>query len=374
MTMKYIRITFLAICLLQVTALTSYVNAQSNSAPVKIAGLIHLTGEYAPAGKAFREGMLLAQDEVNENGGVKGRQLKVVFEDTQYNMKTVNTLSQKVISVDRAPLAIISNYTEVMVGGIVFEKAKVPLITLWDTSPEIEDLGKYVFGIGVWAPSTSQVAVDYSLRDLKAKTAIVVATNGQWSLAVAQSFAKQFAKSGGRVIEEFTVNPSDVDFRTIATKIVKHNPDIIYAPLSDHQLPFWRQLHSSGYSGARITSDTLNQEIINEIGEISNGIFQTQVADPNNESTRKMLAAYKKRYNSNCEQIFLTALGYDGIHLSALAINKAKSLNTEEITNQLYMIKDYLGAAGLTTINEDGSAIKSAGMFVVKDKRLIPAS
>jgi branched-chain amino acid transport system substrate-binding protein len=257
-----------------------------------------------------------------------------------------------------------------MIAGPVFEKARTPLITLWDTSPEIDKLGQYVFGIGVWAPGTSQVAVDYAREEIKAKTAVVVATNGQWSLAVAEGFAAQFKEAGGKGLKEVTVNPGDTDFRTLAARIIKYKPDVLYAPLSDHPIPFWKQLHSAGYKGVRITSDVLNQEIINAIGAAGNGIFQTQVADPSSEDTKKMLTSYKRKFNSDCEQIFLTSLGYDAIHIAAKAMNRAQDVSADAIMKELYKIKDYPGAAGETTINEKGSAIKSSSMFVVEGKKL----
>ncbi|MCB0334173.1 MAG: ABC transporter substrate-binding protein, partial [Bdellovibrionales bacterium] len=111
-----------------------------SSNPLTIAALLHLTGEYAQAGQAFYEGALLAQQEINAARTNGEPELKIIFEDTQYNMKTVNTLSQKALHIDNVPLALVSNYTEVMVAGPVFERSKTPLITLWDSSPEIEKL------------------------------------------------------------------------------------------------------------------------------------------------------------------------------------------------------------------------------------------
>ncbi len=335
--------------------------------PVKISALLHLTGEYAQAGKAFREGMELAAQKVNTEGGVKGRKLEILFEDTRYDMKTVNTLSQKALSIDKVPFAVISNYTEVMVAGPVFERANVPLLTLWDSSPEIENLGKFVFGIGVWAPSTSEVAVEYSLKHAKNKTAVTVATNGQWSLAVAKSFAEQFRESDGDIKGEFVVNPDDVDFRSLLARVVRLKPDVIYAPLSDHQVPFWKQLEVAGYKGIRITSDILNEALIKEIGPTANGILQTQVSDPDLKRTREMLAEYQKAHRRECDQVFLTALGYDSVLLFQDAARRSKSISAAQISENLYKIKDFPGAAGLTTINEKGSARKAAKMFRVVD-------
>lgn len=348
--------------------LSNFLFAEVNQKdPVKIAALIHLTGEYAQFGNAFREGIILATEKVNQEGGIKGQKLEIILQDTQYVMKTVNTLAIKAISLDKVILGLISNYTEVMVAGSVFERAKTPLITLWDAAPEIENLGDYVFGIGIWSPSTSQAAVDYVVDKKNAKTAVTLATNGQWSLAVADNFAKQFKKAGGKILNEIQVNPTETDFRTIVAKIAHLKPDVLYAPLSDNPVAFWKQLHSSGFKGIRITSDTLNEDLVAELGVISDGIFQTQISDPETNATKQMLKEYKSKFGKDCKQIFLTALGYDGVLLAAQAMRQADVLNPQEINKQLYKIKNYPGAAGLTSIDEKGTAKKKSKVFVIKD-------
>ncbi|MCB0332617.1 MAG: ABC transporter substrate-binding protein, partial [Bdellovibrionales bacterium] len=236
---------------------------------------------------------------------------------------------------------------------------------------EIEKLGKHIFGIGVWAPSTSQVAVDYARNNLQVHTAVTIATNGQWSLAVAKSFQEQFQDKEGHILHSFIVNPDETDFRSLITRINQLKPDMLYAPLSDHQVPFWKQLHSSGYQGIRMTSDVLNEELLAEIGPLANGIYQTQVADPKHKKTQLMRDAYKRYFHKECTQTFLTALGYDGVHLAYQALQAAPLQNEEEITDALYKIHEYPGASGMTTISPEGSARKSASMFLVEDGKLV---
>ncbi len=349
---------------------------QSMAAPtpndtLTIAALLHLTGEYAQAGRAFYEGALLAQHEINTSSQERKPKLEILFEDTQYDMKTVNTLAQKALHIDNVPLALISNYTEVMVAGPVFERANTPLITLWDSSPEIEKIGDHVFGIGVWAPSTSEVAVRFARDELSAQRAITVATNGQWSLAVANSFKDQFQDAGGTIIESFAVNPEETDFRSLVSRIKKLQPDVIYAPLSDHQVPFWKQLHTGGFQGIRITSDVLNEELLREIGPLANGIYQTQVADPHHVQAENMKASYRTFFKKECTQLFLTALGYDGVHLAYRALLASPNQSPQEITQALYATRDHLGAAGRTSITPQGSARKSSSIFLVQDGKLV---
>lgn len=93
--------------LLAILVLITSLNLFSEEDDIKISALVHLSGEYAEFGKAFREGIEISVAKINKAGGVLGRNLKPVFSDTQYNMKTVNTISQKAIHIDKTPLALI---------------------------------------------------------------------------------------------------------------------------------------------------------------------------------------------------------------------------------------------------------------------------
>src|SRR5262245_30603528 len=129
------------------------VAAHSSPPPFKIGALIHLTGEWPAQGAAFREGIELAADEINKAGGIRGRPIELVVEDTQYKSVVAHTIGKKMLSVDHVSAAIIGTISEVMAVGPEFERAKVPLFVLWDSAPELEALGDYVFAIGPWAPS-----------------------------------------------------------------------------------------------------------------------------------------------------------------------------------------------------------------------------
>ena len=344
--------------------------------PIRIGALLDLSAEYAMTCSAFREGIELATHEINQAGGLNGQPLEIIFEDTQYDMRNVHTASKKLINVDKVLAAVISTYTEVMVAGPVFETAKVPLINLWDSAPEIEALGDYIFGIGVWAPSSSSVAVDYVRNKLKAKTAVTISSNGEWSLGVAEAFRNQFKAAGGKVLSYYEVNPSDTDFRTILSKVKLLKPDVIYAPIADNVPAFWLQYGRSGINATAVTSDILNQEIIDSIGSLVEGVLQTQTSDPNYPSTQEMLKSYKEYFGKECTQVFFTSLGYDSIKLIANSIRNSSSKErpsaptSDGIKKGLYAIKKFPGASGETTITPEGSSRKYVSIFQVKDQKL----
>ena len=64
---------------------------------LKIGALLDLSKEYVMESTAFRQGIELATAEINQQGGVNGKELKIIFEDTHYDMKNVHILIRKAI-------------------------------------------------------------------------------------------------------------------------------------------------------------------------------------------------------------------------------------------------------------------------------------
>jgi len=340
------------------------------SAPIRIGALLGLTGEHAQTGTAFREGMEIAAEEINQKGGIRGQPLEIIFEDTQYNPLLVATESQKLLKIDRIVGAVIASYSEAMVAGPIFEKAEVPLISLWDSSPELDKLGDYIFGIGVWAPSTSQEAVRFVTEKFKAKTAVTLCTSEEWSLSIENSFSQSFKDNGGKILERFEVGPKELDFRTILLKIKNINPDVLYVSLTDNLPSFWGQYGAIKFEKPTITADVLNQEILNIVGGAAEGVYQTQVADPEFKSTSELQRLYQAKFKKEATQIFLTSLGYDSVNMLAKSAEE-HGVDSKKVKEGLYSIKKFPGAAGETTINAQGSAQKMVSMFRVLNGKLM---
>lgn len=332
---------------------------------IKIGALLDLTGEYAMFGVAFREGAELAVENINGNKTLGDHSLRLVIEDTHYNMTQTHTAAVKLTSVDQVFGAIISTYTEVMVAGPVFERAKTPIVNLWDSAPEIEAIGTYTFGIGAWTPSATDVASQFSRESLQAKTAVTIATNGAWSLSTAQDFAKKFESAGGKVLGQYELNPTDTDFRTVILKAITLNPDVIYTPVADNIVPFFQQLHKSPYKGKVITSDIMNDELIKAAGDGVEGIYQTMPGDPDNEATKEMLNRYKQKFNKECTQILMTAWAYDAVNILAKAI-KAANYDRTKINEEIYKVQNYLGASSAISISPEGSSKVLETVFLIQ--------
>ncbi len=333
-----------------------------------IGAMIHVTGEYAQVGEAFSRGIELGMKVVNSRGGFAGKTGVLVLEDTGYDLNKANGIAKKLLEIDKVDAAIVSNYTEIMRVGPVFERAKVPTITLWDSSPDMEALGDFIFGIGIWAPSSVEVAVKAALKDFSAKTAAVFSSNGEWSLSVAEGFTKGFEQGGGKILLQTSFNPGETDFRSAITRLKAIEPDVIYAPLSDDAPSFFQQLASAGLKSKIITSDVLDEAVLSELGKAVEGIFQTQAYLARTPALDQFQKAYWEHFGENCEQLIFTALGYD----SVLMLEEAAKISQKEdlsLNDAMYRIQELPGISRTISVSVKGSAPVEVKLFEVRDEK-----
>ena len=119
-------------------------------------------------------------------------------QDPRSSLKITSTSPQrsrgtakKLIELDKIQAGIVASYHDAKLVAPMFERAKIPLIVLWDSSPKLEALGEYTFGIGTWLPSSGEVSANFAKNQLKASKVAILNTNTEWSLDVSAAFKAQ---------------------------------------------------------------------------------------------------------------------------------------------------------------------------------------
>ena len=72
--------------------------------PYKIASILPLTGKNGNYGMLIKNGLELAKEEINKNGGIKGRSLEIIYEDDQADPKLAVSATEKIINFDNVPI------------------------------------------------------------------------------------------------------------------------------------------------------------------------------------------------------------------------------------------------------------------------------
>jgi branched-chain amino acid transport system substrate-binding protein len=324
-------------------------------ASIKIGGILDLTGDLAMQENALREGMEIAADEINAAGGVGGRAVALIIENSKSDSKLANAAAKKLISTDQVAAAVVATYQDIMASGALFERANIPAITLWDACPEIDGIGDYAFSIGPWIPSAGQAAAQFSFDKLKAMKVATVNTNEQWSESVTKYFKQRFVELGGEVGASFTVNPDVNDFKAIIVKLKAGDFDAIYTPLTFNLNPFYIQLRQLRFAKPVVSSDIITEENINQARDAYEGIYQTSIGDPETAGFKALEKLYDKKFKKKVTLPWFVATGYDAIRILASAMQKAGTEGAA-IKDALYQIKGYQGAGRVYSFTAAGSS------------------
>jgi branched-chain amino acid transport system substrate-binding protein len=343
----------------------SFAAADNSSTEVKIGVLMPLTGEFAMPAAAFREGIELAQKQINSQGGIDGKKLILIIEDTRSDPKVIASIASKFVHSDKVVAAMTTSYPETEVGGGIFQAAKIPSLALWDSSPQIDAMGEYIFAIGPWTPSDAEVSSRFAIEELKAHKAVVMNTVEHWSELVSDLFEKEFQKQGGSILGRYRQNPGDADFRAILAKIRASKPEVIYAPLASDVLAFHKQLKAAGITSPIISSGIITQEHIEQSGGTLEGVYQSQIADPSRPEMQKLAKLYRAKFGRDLSMAWYVATGFDAVNLYASAVRNGGA-NSEKIKDYLYTVKDFPGAAQSITISSGGSSPYFVSMFRVE--------
>lgn len=349
-------------------AVPSY--AESSSA-IKIGALLVLSGDLAAQNAAFRDGIDLATAQVNASGGINGHPVEVVYEDTRGNPKTANSAAKKLLSIDHVRAVILASVIEAKGAGYDLVKAKVPALTLWDASEDIQKIGNYVFSIGLWTPSTGETAGRFARQNLGALTAVVFGAEDEWSIGAGDYFSKVFEAGGGKVLKRFTFNPDELDYRAAPNTVKALKPDVIYSTITLAFVPFFKQLRALRMETPIITSDILNDYHLSSDPALFERVYQTQATVPDSAATKKMVADFKQHFGRSCDQVQYVALGYDALNLLAKALAIGGD-DASKVRDAIASTKAYPGASGEITFDAQGSAAKIAAVFQIKSAKFVP--
>ncbi len=188
------------------------------------------TGTAAATGKAFDEGIKLATDYINGKGGVLGKKLQIVFEDTAGAPDKAASGFERLVTRDKVAMVLGESHSSAALAEIeVANRLKVPFIVAeaW-ADPITAKNYKFVFRAG---PSNSGV-VNHTIAKWvafeKFKKVYIVAENTDWGLGIAALTKKALDKAGVKN-ESLVTERKGQDHYTELAKIKAFDPDVILA-------------------------------------------------------------------------------------------------------------------------------------------------
>ncbi len=340
---------------------------------IKIGEYASLTGKEASLGQSSHQGTVLAIETINAAGGVLGKKLELITEDTESKAGESGTAVRKLISRDKV-VAILGEVasSRSLEGAPICQNAKVPMITPASTNPKVTEVGNYIFRVCFIDPFQGPVMAKFAMGTLKAKRlGLMVSVSSAYSVGLAKYFKAAILAKGGTIAAEQKYQEGDKDFKAQLTAIRAAHVDAIFNPgyYAEGALMV-KQARDLGITVPMFGADSWEAEALIELGgKAIEGAYLCSHYSPQDPSPRvqNFVAAYKKRWGEGFAPDSNASLGYDSVLVLANAIERAGSADRAKIRDALATTKNFPAVTGTITINEKRDASKSAVIITVKD-------
>lgn len=328
-----------------------------------------LTGTKADFGKTTDHGVQLAADQINAEGGVLGRKVRVDVQDDAGDATQVGTIVTRFVTGDSVDVVIGEVASKLsMRAAPICERAGVPMITPSSTNPEVTvpkggDVRKYVFRMCYTDPFQGGVLAKFATDTLHAKRAAILRDiSNDYSVGLADFFAQKFKELGGTVVIDKSCNEGDDNFRPQLTAIAAAKPDVIIAPVYYREIALIaRQAREAGIKAPFLGGDGWDSaSTLKNAGGALEGSYMSNhfAVEQGGPLIKKFVDDYTKKYGEKPNA--LAALGYDAMNLYADAVKRAGSTDKDKVTQAIADTKGFQGVTGETTMDKDHNPVKDA--------------
>ena len=314
--------------------------------PYKIGIILPMTGTTADYGADFNRGALLAEEEINAAGGIKGRPIKLVHGDSKNSPKDGVAEFRRLVEIEKVP-AVISTMTGVIVPQFPLSReTNTPMICVGAITPEIRKGGPTVFSNYPLADDEEKEIAEYIIKTLGHKNAAIIYENSSYGKTLSAIFIEEFKKLGGTILAEEVIEKGGRDFRSQITRIAARKPPVTvtYAYYAEGGL-IVRQAAELGLKTQFISHGSIQNQSFAEIaGPAADGFISGSPRwDDNDPQVKAFIERFRKKYNR--EPDLYGPYFYDAVRLYAAAIEKG-GYSKEGILKGLKQLKDFPGVNG----------------------------
>ena len=312
--------------LLAVLALAAFGCGEGDAdTPFRIGVMESVSGLGETYGTVAVQSKEMAVAEINAAGGINGRMLELVVEDSKCNAQDAITAYTKLTDVDGVKIILGTSCSGAMLGAApLAERDGVILFSGLATNPDIAEAGDYIFRTSL---SDATVGVDTGnvLWADGIRRLATINESTDYAEGVRRTTAEHFQSLGGEIVAEERYASDTTDFRTQLEKLLGANPDALHVAAQSEFTggTVLKQVRELGYEGP-IYADVVpvGTTALEIAGEAATGVKAiTPDLDPANAKAQEVLANFKERYDVVTLPWFLGS-AYDNVYIAAECLKK----------------------------------------------------
>jgi len=243
-------------------------------AQVKVAYVGEISGPLAPSGGNFRDGVILAVEEINAKGGVLKQKLELTLFDTQTNPGVARAQMQKAIDGDPYMIfgPILSGNVKVTLEMV--KDAQIPQFVGGEAA-ELTTLGSpYMFRTSFGQQIGMPKIANYIRDELKAKTIALIWVNNDFGKGGRDRLIKELTARNIKLVADVSTEGGQVDFAADVVKLKAANADAVFVYSNEEECArIMREARKQGLKGPFVGDTTLlSQKTIELAAEAANGV------------------------------------------------------------------------------------------------------
>lgn len=187
-----------------------------------------LTGDRAEYGRIWRTGFDLAIDEINAQGGVRGKKLGYIFEDTQSDPRQTPAVARKFVADPRI-VTVIGDFSSPasMAASPIYQRGGLVQLGITNSHPDFTDTGDYILSNSTSQHDSAPALARLAVETLGHKRLAVVHQNTDWGKVTTDVLVETARSLGAEVVLREAYLVDEKDFRAILTKARNAQPDAL---------------------------------------------------------------------------------------------------------------------------------------------------
>ncbi len=326
---------------------------------ITIGSIQDLSGPIAGFGKQVRLGMMLRVDEVNQQGGVNGRKLKLLVEDSAYDPKRAVLAAQKLVNQDKIFMMVghIGTAHNMAAMPVQFEKNVINFFPVTAAREMYEPFHRLKYSFAATYYDQIRVMAPKLAKEKGAKKVCTIYQDDEFGLEIARGAEAGLKAAGMELVEKTTFKRGATDFSSQVARMKSAGCDmVVLGTLIRETIGTIGQSRKTGFSPLFLGSSGAYTDLIHKLGgPAMNGLYaahtvQHPYLDEASQPIRFWATKYKTQFNE--DPTVFSVYGYLAIDSFVRAASKAgPNLTTDSFIkamDTMVIPPDFFGSAEQT--------------------------
>ncbi len=353
----------------QTSAADAGTEAPADGEVIRIGAIAPVTGDSAEMGESMWRTLEIAFEDINAAGGVLGKQVELVLEDSKGDPKEAVELAKKLAEAESI-VAVIGPMmsSEAIACAPIFDEYGLVELAPVASNNEYATMSEYSFTLAGRQSAEMPYFVEKVLGGhVGAESIGVVWINDDWGVSSIESMQAACDELGIEVASSESYNAGEKDFNAVLTKIRQTNPEVLVlaTQAADGSL-ILNQIKAMGWDIPVVGVGALySDQVIELAGEMAEGLVAPSAFFLSEEDAEAW--DYAQRFSEGAGFSPTIHGTYDAAFVLAAAIEHAGSTDREAIRVALTEISGVEGLAGSYEFTEDGDIIRAYRVLEVVD-------